>query len=154
MAPIVSTQFVQPRKLAAVRRHVTIGEVVSVWRPALDQVWEFLARQPELRAGGHNVFLYHHPRQRNAPMNIDFGVEVIRAFEATGEVHATETPEGEAAVAVHIGTYDGLPETHDVIHTWAKAKRRVFAGQSWEIYGDWSDDSSKLETTVVYLLKS
>ena len=24
---------------------------------------------------------------------------------------------------------------------------------SWEIYGDWSDDPSKLETTVAYLLR-
>jgi hypothetical protein len=27
------------------------------------------------------------------------------------------------------------------------------AGASWEIYGDWSDEPSKLETTLVYLLK-
>ena len=33
----------------------------------------------------------------------DFGVEVTRIFETTGEVYATETPGGEAAVAVHRG---------------------------------------------------
>jgi hypothetical protein len=33
------------------------------------------------------------------------------------------------------------------------ANNRHFAGKSWEIYGDWSDDPSKLETTIMYLLK-
>ena len=39
------------------------------------------------------------------------------------------------------------------VHAWRAAKNRVFAGKSWEIYGDWSDDPAKLETTIVYLLK-
>lgn len=86
-------------------------------------------------------------------MDVDFGVEVTRGFEAWGEVYATETPEGEAATAVHVGPDDRLKETHDAIHAWAEAHQRQFDGQSWKIYGDWSDDPSRLETTVVYLLK-
>jgi len=39
------------------------------------------------------------------------------------------------------------------IHAWRAANNRAFGGNSWEIYGDWSDDPSKLETTIVYLLK-
>jgi effector-binding domain-containing protein len=152
MTLLVSIQAVQARKLAAVRRRVTIGEISSAWRPALDQVWKFLRSQPGLRTDGNNIFLYHHPENRNAPMDVDFGVEVTRSFEAWGEVYATETPAGEAAMAVHIGPYDRLKETHDAVHAWAGAHRRRFAGRSWEIYGDWSDDPSKLETTVAYLL--
>ena len=85
-------------------------------------------------------------------MDVDFGVEVTRSFEASGAVRATETPAGRAATAVHVGPYDGLKETHDAIHAWAEAHRQRFAGRSWEIYGDWSEDPSKLETTVAYLL--
>jgi effector-binding domain-containing protein len=153
MAVIVSVQFVQARKLAAVRRQVAIGAVGSAWRPALDQVWKFLRSQPGLRTDGHNVFLYHHPANRSAPMNVDFGVEVTRRFEPSGEVYATETPAGEVAMAVHIGGYDRLGETHNAVHEWARAHQRTFAGRSWEIYGDPSDDISRLETTVVYLLR-
>src|SRR5215813_706803 len=106
MSPIVSVQVVQARKLAAVRRQVTIGAVASAWRPALDQVWTFLRSQPGLRTDGHNVFLYHHPASRNTPMDVDFGVEVTRSVEASGAVRATETPAGRAATAVHVGPYD------------------------------------------------
>jgi hypothetical protein len=30
---------------------------------------------------------------------------------------------------------------------------RAFTPCSWEIYGDWTDDTTKLETQVVYLLR-
>lgn len=148
----VVVEFVEPRKIAAVRRQVSIGAVGAAWRPALDQVWAFLRTQPGLRTDGHNVFLYHHPARRSEPMDVDFGVEVARTFIPSGEIHETSTPAGEAAMAVHRGGYDRLRATHDAIHQWAKSHDRTFAGFSWEIYGDPSDDLSKNETTVVYLL--
>src|SRR5215467_6253067 len=99
MSSTVSVRTVTPMKLAAVRRHVTIGGVGTAWKPALDQVWSFLRARPGLRTDGHNVFLYHHPERRDLPMDVDFGVEVVRAFETAGEVYATETPAGEVAMA-------------------------------------------------------
>jgi len=150
----VTVEVVMPRKLAAVRRQVLIGAVASAWRPALNQVWAFLRSQPGLHTGGHNVFLYHHPARPTDPMNVDFGVEVVRSFTPSGEVHETSTPAGEAAIVLHRGAYDQLHAAHQVVQQWAKSHQRSFAGRSWEIYGDWSDDPSNLETTVVYLLAS
>jgi effector-binding domain-containing protein len=149
----ISVRTVESRKLAAVRRQVAIAGIATAWKPALDRVWGFLRAQPGLRTDGHNIFLYHHPSRRDLPMDVDFGVEVTRAFESAGEVYATETPAGTAAVAVHVGPYERMKETHDAIHAWREANQREFAGKSWEIYGDPTDDPSKLETTIVYLLK-
>ena len=47
--------------LAAVRRSVRVGNVASLWKGALDLVWEFLRRHEGLRVDGHNCFLYHLP---------------------------------------------------------------------------------------------
>jgi effector-binding domain-containing protein len=148
----VSLQTVHPRKLAAVRREVAPGAVGSAWGPALDKVWEFIRSQPGLRTDGH-IFLYHHPTQQGAPILCDFGVEVTRTFETAGEVYATETQGGEAAVAVHRGPYNRMNEAHDAIGKWMAANRRESAGQSWEIYGDPMPDPADTVTTVVYLLK-
>src|SRR5215468_422789 len=153
MAIDVSVQTVQPRRLATVRREVTPGTVGSAWGPALGKVWPFIRSQPGLWSGGHNVFLYHHPTQAGSPMLCDFGVEVTRTFENTGEVSATETPGGEAAVAVHRGPYNRMLETHDAIQKWMAANGRESAGFSWEIYGDPTPDPADTETTIVYLLK-
>src|SRR5215475_15443448 len=103
MAIDVSVQTVQPRRLATVRREVTPGRVGSEWGPALGKVWPFIRSQPGLWTDGHNIFLYHHPAQPGAPILCDFGVEVTSIFEPAGEVYATETPAGEAAIAIYRG---------------------------------------------------
>ena len=149
----VTLQTVHARKLAAVRRDVAPGTVGQAWGPALGKVWPFLRSRPGLWTNGHNIFLYHHPAQRGAPMPCDFGVEVTRTFETAGEVCATETPAGEAAVAVHRVPYDRLNEAHDAIRKWMAANRRKSAGRSWEIYGDPAPDPADNQTTVVYLLE-
>ena len=149
----VETRTVSVQLLAAVRRHIFIRDIGRTWKPALDLVWEFLRRHEGLRTGGHNCFLYHHPAHRNDPMAIDFGVQVVRTFTDEGEVICTQTPAGEVVATTHVGGYDQLGGAHDAIHSWAAANGREFAGYSWEIYGDWNDDPSKLETEVVYLLK-
>jgi effector-binding domain-containing protein len=65
------------------------------------------------------------------PIQCDFGVEVTRTFETSGEVYATETPGGEAAVAIHHGPYNRLDEAHEAIRKWMAANRRESAGHSW-----------------------
>ena len=150
----VTVQSVEPRRLAAVRREVAPGAVGSAWKPALDKVWEFIRSQPGLRTDGHNVFLYHHPVRSGAPILCDFGVEVTRRFETTGEVYATETPSGEAVVAIHRGPYNRMNEAHDAIAKWMISNQRESAGHSWEIYGDPTPDPAGTETTIVYLLKA
>jgi len=149
----VNLRTVEPRKLAAVRREVAPGAVGSAWGPALDKVWEFIRSQPGLRTDGHNIFVYHHPAEPGAPILCDFGVEVRSTFETAGEVYATETPGGAAAVAVHRGPYDRMNEAHDAISKWMAANQRESAGRSWEIYVDPTPDPANTETTVVYLLQ-
>lgn len=126
------------------------------WRggPALDKVWTFIRSESVLWSGGHNVFLYHHPTRPGAPILCDFGVEVTRTFETAGEVYATETPRGQAAVTVHRGPYNKLNEAHEAIRKWMKSNDRQSAGVSWEVYGDPRPNPAESETTVLYLLKS
>jgi effector-binding domain-containing protein len=149
----VNVQTVQPRKLAAVRREVAPGAVGSAWGPAVGLVWEFIRSQPGLWTHGHNIFVYHHPKQPGAPLACDFGVEVTRTFETSGEVYATETPAGEAAVAVHRGPYDRMHEAYSAIEQWMTENQRESAGHAWEIYGDTTPDPANTETTILFLLK-
>jgi DNA gyrase inhibitor GyrI len=150
---LVNVETVEPRKLAAVRREVAPGAVGSAWGPALGKVWDVIRGQPGLWTDGHNVFLYHHSEQPGAPMRCDFGVEVTRTFETAGEVYATETPAGEAAIAVHRGPYDRMHEAYTAIDQWMAANRRESAGYLWEIYGDPTPNPDDTETTIVHLLK-
>ncbi len=148
----VRVEQLTPRLLAAVRRTATPREVPIVFKPALDLVWAFLRKNKGLRSDGHNVFLYHHADRPEVGIPVDFGVEVVRRFEADGEVRCVETPAGEAAVVVHTGPYDGIPAAHAALHAWCAAHGRTIGAYSLEVYGDWSDDPTQLETTIQYLL--
>lgn len=150
----VKAETVSTVLFAAVRVRTPITGIASAWKPALDQVWAFLGTHPEVRKpGGHNVFLYHHPSSRDQPMDIDFGVEVAAPFESDGPVRCTQTPAGDVAMAVHHGPYAHLARTHNAIHAWCREHGKQIGACSWETYGDWSDDPSKLEVTIRYLLR-
>jgi effector-binding domain-containing protein len=138
--------------VAAVRREVEPDQVGSAWGPAVGLVWNFLRRHPGLWTDGHNMFVYHHPKDPDAPLSCDFGVEVTRPFEAAGEVYATQTPGGEAVVTVHRGPYHRMNEAYGAIDQWMEANRRESAGHVWEIYGDPTPDPADSETTIVHLL--
>ena len=147
----VKVQTLSPRILAAVRRRVAIKDISTAFKPALDNVWAFLGKHPGLRTDGHNIFVYHH--ESPAIMPVDFGVEVVRPFAGEGDVACVTTPAGEAAVVVHRGPYTKLGAAHQALHQWCAANRRIIGAHSLEIYGDWSDDPERLETTIQYLLK-
>jgi len=154
MAYIVTVETVRPRILAAVRKRVAMGRIAQEFKPALDKVWAFLRQNPGLRTDGHNVFLYHHEAPEIMP--IDFGVEVTRNFDGaspgSGDVACVTTPAGEAAQVVHRGPYDQMRATHGILHQWCADNKRRIGMHSLEIYGDWSDDPAKLETTIQYML--
>jgi effector-binding domain-containing protein len=119
----------------------------------LDQVWAFLRSHPGLRSDGHNVFLYHHASGHPATgLDIDFGVEVTRPFQAAAPITCVATPAGRAAVVVHRGPYRAMSAAHAALHQWCRDNGETIGAASWEIYGDHHDDESQLETTIVYLL--
>lgn len=140
----------RPRRLAAVRRQVLVGQVGQAFRTALDQVWAFLRRHPGLREDGHNVFLYEPGA--DGLLTVDFGVEVVRPFDGEGEVRCVTTPSGPAVECVHRGSYDRLGETHAALGRWCDEHGRPAGSHSLEIYGDPAGDPAAVETTVQYTL--
>ena len=146
-----------PQLIAAVRARVPRGGVAQAFGEPLGKVWAFLREHPGLRTGGHNLFLYHHeaPEYEAAEsglVTVDFGVQVVRQFEQESDVRPVETPGGEVVTTLHRGPYNRLSEAHTAIHDWCRRNGKPIGGFSWEIYGDWTDDPNKLETTVAYLL--
>jgi hypothetical protein len=139
--------------LAAVRRRVRPGAVATTWRPALDLVWVYVRGHDGLWTGGHNVFVYHQPDQPDDLMMVDFGVQVAGPFEGDGIVQPTQTPAGRVASTLHVGPVSGIGGAHEAIEAWRAAHGEVFAGVSWETYGDPGDDPAAFDVRVTYLLR-
>ena len=74
-------------------------------------------------------------------------------FDGDSDVGVHEVVLAATTVApVHTGPYDRLGETHAVVLAFCEHNGHTLSGVSWEIYGDWTEDVSALETDVVYEL--
>ena len=150
---IVSQQTASPRTIAAVHARVPVGMVSGRFRLYLDQVYA-AARTGAIKLDGQNVFLYHHVPGHPSELDVAFGVGVTAPFVAVGAVVPTPLPVGEVATTTHWGNYAGLSGAHDAIDEWCRQHGRRRAGASWEVYGHWTDDETKLRVDVFYLLEA
>jgi effector-binding domain-containing protein len=141
----------QPRRpIAAVAEDTTWDRFADQWRGMLDEVYACL------RHGGvHgdcNVMLY-----RDLPdpgqVRVEVGVEVNEPFSPSGRVSASALPAGLTAMTVHRGPYERLDAGHRAVLRWCASQGRELTGERWEVYGDWHDDPSLLETRIYYALR-
>jgi effector-binding domain-containing protein len=138
---------VAARPTAVVARTTTWEEFPKLWMQLLDRVYEFL-RGSEVQQSGHNVMLYLDDRP-----SVEVGVEVDRPFAAEGEVVASVLPAGDTATTIHRGPYDQLGAAHGAVKQWCAEQGYELAGPLWELYGDWRDDPTELETEIFHLLR-
>jgi len=148
----VTQQTATPRLIAAVHARVAVGTVSSSFRRYLDPVYA-AERAGALHLDGQNVFVYHAVRDRPAELDVAFGVGVTAPFVAVDAVQPTQLPAGEVATTTHWGSYAELGAAHAAVVDWCRAHGREKAGASWEVYGHWTEDETRLRTDVFYLLQ-
>ena len=104
-----------------------------------------------VKQAGHNYAIYE--RGTHKQLLLRAGFPVSGRFTDTPAVKCFTLAAGEAAHAVHIGPYSELHRTYSRLDAWCKEQGIAVGGQSWELYGDWHDDPSKLETGLYYRVK-
>jgi effector-binding domain-containing protein len=100
---------------------------------------------------GHNYAIYE--RGTHKDLIVRAGFPVSGAIAESRTVESFTLAAGEAAHALHVGPYSELHRTYARLDAWCKEQGLRLAGQSWELYGDWHEDPSKLETGIYYRLK-
>lgn len=149
-SPITIVETV-PRTIAAVHARVVFGTIPQVFAQYLDQVYA-AGKAGAVQLDGLNTLLYRPVPGTNF-LDVDFGVGVRAPFEPTGNVVPTVLPAGPAAYTRLRGSYMGIRGAHDAVLAWIAANGRKRAGPSWESYGHWDDDESKLTCDIYWLLE-
>jgi effector-binding domain-containing protein len=152
MAYDISLTTAEPTPTAVVRASVDLAEFHALWKPMLDDVWAFLRSGDGPPKAGHNAMLYADCA--GGRTDVEVGVQVRAAFDPTGRVLPSTTPEGRAARTVHRGSPAGIGEAHDAVRAWCAEHGHELspAHIRWEVYGDWTDDPDAYETEVYWLL--
>jgi effector-binding domain-containing protein len=143
----VDVKYVNAERTAVVRRRATHSELATVVPQACGEVWAFF-RASQLPRPGRNLALY-----LDGEINLECGVEVTQPFVGTDQVVCSSTPAGTVATTAHFGPYHLLGQTHAAICDWCADDGYTPAGPNWEVYGNWTDDPTKLRTDVYYLLR-
>ena len=113
--------------------HFTLDARTVIWTdPTSEPVAHQLARYLEPATG--------------LTLRVQVGFPVSGRFADTDLVKCVQLAPGRAAHAVHVGQYANLHRTYAVLHAWCSQRALPLTGQSWEVYGDPTEDPSKLET--------
>jgi effector-binding domain-containing protein len=143
----VELREVEPQHIAAVRDIATSATLSA--KITSSPVWDFLRRHG-IRSGGHNIVVY---RATGRPeFEVEIGADVLAPFEGSEGVVCSATPAGLAAMVRHIGPYSKLSHAYSAALAWCSQNGYRTTGVSWEIYGHWNDDPSKLETDIFHLV--
>jgi hypothetical protein len=145
----VQEVIVTARPVAGVHAQVPRGRVAQAFGRRLDQVYA-AARAGAVHHDGQNIFIYRGATADE--LIVDFCVGVTAPFTAVGAVVPLETPHGVAAMTTQYGDYRRLDEASTAILAWCRAKDRLCAGPSWEVYGHWHADPAQLRTEIYDLL--
>ena len=152
----VAVEVVEARACptAVVEVRTTQADLPATIGRSLDLVWAFL-RSSDL-VTNHNVVVYRGDLAAEGGGLVEVGVQVDRPFDDAGApdgVRCRELPAATVARAVHVGPYHRMGETHDAIRAWCAEHGHELDGLSWEVYGDWDDDVTKLETDCAWVLR-
>lgn len=139
MEYVVEVRQVAAGPVSMVRGQATRGNLPKRIRELFDQFYAGFKSNGEL-----NIIYYPGPCT-DAGFEIGCGVQLESGGTAA-------TPAGTVATTVYMGPYDKMGPAHEAICRWARENGRKLAGPSWEVYGHWNDDPTKLRTDIFYLL--
>ena len=66
--------------------------------------------------------------------DMELGIPVAQHVPGSGDVQPTELPAGRAAVYWHVGPYDDLRNSWEVVRDWVSAKGLTSRAAPWEEY--------------------
>ncbi len=122
---------IEPQQAAVVRGELPVDQLPSLFDRAFHLVLEVVQSQG-LEVTGPPFGFY--PRMPGETVEVAAGFPVSGPISPTGEVTALVLPGGRAAIALHVGSYDGLAQTYEELAAWLQSRGLEGGTQLWESY--------------------
>lgn len=135
----------RPVTLAVTEAFVRQADIPARIPGMLDIAYAWLRESGADRIG-NNYAVYD--RFSSDGMRMQVGFPVSRRFTDAAQVKCVERAAGRAAHTRHHGAYSGLPDANSRLYEWCTQQSLQIAGVSWEVYGDWHEDESRLVTDI------
>ena len=133
MPPEMKIVQVSRRHYVGVRQRVKPPEIGLLCAEVLPRVSRWLAEKG-LQMDGMPITVYHSHDQNQGEFDLQPGGFVATAVKSEGDITGGVMAAGDAAHAVHAGSYDALGETWGALWDWIAAQRRTVSRPAWEVY--------------------
>lgn len=114
----------------AIREKVNVSEIPAVMGRMYGELFPHLGK--DVQCAGPPFALYHSWEGEVMDMEVGFPI-AGKGIEA-GNVRTIKLPAVRAAMAVHIGPYDRLTDTYNIMMEWMKVNGHTPASFMWEEY--------------------
>lgn len=153
--PQVAIQTRAPEWALAVRARASVMDIPHIMGEVLPEAWstaERLGLRPVMPFARY--FAFDAPLAEFEAPQIEFEAGWLTDGAVThgdGRVVPVELPGGEVAVATHVGPYELLSQTYDLMQRWITEHDRISSGPMWEVYLDDPDTVpvAELRTEIV-----
>lgn len=120
---------------AVIKRTVAFDELPQVMPELMGQVHEWAHAQ-----GPHGLTMCISSLAGEGKLNIAPGVQLDGPVDTPDPIEIVTKPSGRAAVYVHIGPYEELPQVYQRFYDALQAGGETEAGEPVEIYESGPDD--------------
>ena len=116
-----------------IRRRITRDEIATALAETLPAVFGYAQRHGLAIAGPPFA---RYPEVGMGSLVIEGGITMAEppSTALTDGIEALVIPAGRAAVTIHHGPYDSLPDSHQQIEKWMRDQGLSAAGAPWETY--------------------
>jgi effector-binding domain-containing protein len=140
----------EPQTTAVAHATIPVAEIPTFLGHAYEAVIQALNSQGMTPVGEPFAYYLGAP---TTSVELEAGFPIAAPCAPIGEVTASCLPGGSVAIGVHVGPYETMVETYNLLMSWMTAQGLVPGERMWEIY--LSDpaqepDASKWRTEIFW----
>jgi effector-binding domain-containing protein len=148
----IRVEDVPTRLVAVVRRQVPVDGIAGFYGEAAAAVEAAVEHAGGVIAGA--MFGWYHATPTDVvDLSVGFPVTSLPVGGLGGEVEVEQRPGGLAAVVLHIGPYDALPETYRQVDVWLNTRQLDPSPECWEEYLSDAESDPDPETWETRLVR-
>ena len=119
-----------------IRESTTLESIPDKMGKIFSEILAFMGKKGITPAGAPFAFWHNmNPDSiSNGVFDMECGFPVSVAVDGEGQIKKSKLPGGKVVTAMHIGPYDTLAETYEVVLSWIKESGYHVKDDMWETY--------------------
>jgi len=144
-----SIETIPAQPIVGVKTRTTIAQIGD----DVGRIMPELMQHASVSMAGPPLARWHSWKGDAGEMEV--AVPVNGPVESSGRIEASELPGGRAAVAIHVGSYEGLKATWEDFGKWMEEQGLEGSAAPWEQYMSDCDTTlpEDLQTRIVWPVK-